>query len=140
MDRFLDNLMDDTGLPGENYDYDPVEKLRLQFEEMEINQAKLIHAVKKLYKCSECGKTGHNSRNCPKNKKKSKSRCSNKSRSKKNGKVNMATKYSDSESDASSSDNESNSGSDSESGSESESDSENDLTEAEISKIVNAVK
>ncbi|CAJ0651607.1 2447_t:CDS:2 [Entrophospora sp. SA101] len=50
----------------------------------------------------------------------------------------MATKDSDSESSTSSSDNDSNSGSDSGSGSKSESDSENDLTEAEISKIINA--
>ncbi|CAJ0864240.1 15516_t:CDS:10 [Entrophospora sp. SA101] len=52
----------------------------------------------------------------------------------------MATKDSDSESSTSSSDNDSNSGSDSGSGSKSESDSENDLTEAEISKIINASK
>src|SRR5438132_816153 len=105
-------------IPGENYDYDPVEDLRLQFEEMGINQAKLIHAVKKLsqYKCSKCGKPGHNSRNCSKNKKKSKSRRSNKNRSKKKGKINLATKDSDSESSTSSSDNDSNSGSDSGSG------------------------
>ncbi|CAG8634663.1 8186_t:CDS:2 [Paraglomus brasilianum] len=88
MDCFLENLIDDPGLPGEDYDYDPVEDLRLQFEEMDINRAKLariIHAVLKSsqYKCSKCGKTGHNSRNCPKNKKKSKSRRSNKSGSKK---------------------------------------------------------
>jgi len=142
MNRFLENLIDDPGLPGEDYDYDPVEDLRLQFEEMDINQAKLariIHAVLKSsqYKCSKCGKTGHNSRNCPKNKKKSKSRRSNKSGSKKKGRVNLATsKDSDSESDVSSSDNESNSDSNSGSGSESES----DLTETEIVKIINAVK
>src|SRR2546421_9663712 len=52
MNRFLDNLMDDTGLLGENYDYDPVEDLRLQFEQLGINQAKIarvivIHAVLK---------------------------------------------------------------------------------------------
>ncbi|CAH1769694.1 4228_t:CDS:2, partial [Entrophospora sp. SA101] len=60
--------------------------LRLQFEQLGINQAKMariIHAVLKSsqYKCSKCGKAGHNSRNC--SKKKSKSRRSNKSISKK---------------------------------------------------------
>ncbi|CAJ0844820.1 5750_t:CDS:2 [Entrophospora sp. SA101] len=69
-----------------NYDYDPIEDLRLQFEQLGINQAKMariIHAVLKSsqYKCSKCGKAGHNSRNC--SKKKSKSRRSNKSISKK---------------------------------------------------------
>ncbi|CAH1767193.1 14737_t:CDS:2, partial [Entrophospora sp. SA101] len=52
------------------------------------------------YKCSECGKPGHNSRNCPKNKKKSKSghssKCksgsSSKHKSKKKGSVNIATR------------------------------------------------
>ena len=111
MDRFLDNLMDDTGLLGENYDYDPVEDLRLQLEQLEINQAKIarvivIHAVLKSshtqYKCSKCGKTGHNSCNCSKNKKKSKSRHSNKikSRSKKKGKINTAIVNSDSDSNS----------------------------------------
>ena len=113
LDRLLDSIPDDRGpLLPEDYDYDPVEDLRLQLEQLDINQAKLaqvIHAVLKSsqYKCSKCGKTGHNSRNCPKNKKKSKSRRSNKSRSKKKGRVNLATKDSDSESYASSSDNES---------------------------------
>jgi hypothetical protein len=143
MNRFLDNF-DNTGLPGEDYDYDPIEDLRQQFEEMGINQAKLtraVHVVLKSsqYKCSKCSKPGHNSRNCSKNKKKSKSRRSNKSKSKKKGKVNFATKDSNSESDTSSSDNESNSGSNSESGSESESDSENNFTEDDIVKIINAV-
>ena len=140
---FLESGIDHTGLPEDNYDYDPVEDLRLQFENLDINQAKLariIHAVLKSsrYKCSECSKTGHNSRNCPKNKKKRKSRRSNKSRFKKKAKINMGTIDSDSESGASSSDNESNSESNSESGSES--DSENNLTETEIAKIINAVK
>ncbi|CAJ0918745.1 6662_t:CDS:2 [Entrophospora sp. SA101] len=63
-----------------------LEHLRLQFEQLGINQAKMariIHAVLKSsqYKCSKCGKAGHNSRNC--SKKKSKSRRSNKSISKK---------------------------------------------------------
>ena len=94
MNRFLDNLIDDTGLPGEDYDYDPVEDLRLQFEQLGINQAKLariIHAVSKSsqYKCSKCGKPGHNSRNCSKNKKKNKSSHFRKSKSKKKGKVNL---------------------------------------------------
>jgi len=145
MNHFLDEAIDNTSLPGEDYDYDPIEDLRQQFEQLGINQAKIaqvIHAVLKSsqYKCLKCDKTGHNSRNCPKNKKKSKSRRSNKSRSKKKGKINMTTKDLDSESSTSSSDNDFNSGSDSGSGSESESDSENDLTEAEISKIINAVK
>src|SRR6266487_5223585 len=59
-----------AGLSGEEYDYDPVEDLRLQFEQLDINQAKLariIHAVlKSSRKCSKCDKTGHNSCNCPK--------------------------------------------------------------------------
>ncbi|CAG8479469.1 16993_t:CDS:2 [Acaulospora colombiana] len=41
IDRFLESLPDKTGLPGEDYDYDPVEDLRLQFEQLDINQAKL---------------------------------------------------------------------------------------------------
>ena len=140
MNRFLDNF-DNT---GEDYDYDPIEDLRQQFEQLDINQAKLaqiIHAVLKSsqYKCSKCGKAGHNSRKCPKNKKKSKSRRSNKSRSKKKGSANITTvdSGSGSDSDTNSSDNKSDSGSSS--GSELESDSENDLTETEIVKIINAV-
>ncbi|CAJ0838762.1 19169_t:CDS:2 [Entrophospora sp. SA101] len=86
MNKFLDEAIDNTSLPGEDYDYDPIEDLRLQFEQLGINQAKMariIHAVLKSsqYKCSKCGKAGHNSRNC--SKKKSKSRRSNKSISKK---------------------------------------------------------
>ncbi|CAG8630236.1 9875_t:CDS:1, partial [Diversispora eburnea] len=38
MDQFLDYLLQSTDLLGENYDYDPVEDLRLQFEQLEINQ------------------------------------------------------------------------------------------------------
>src|SRR2546421_1857080 len=34
MNRFLDDLIDNTGLPREDYDYDLIEDLRLQFEEM----------------------------------------------------------------------------------------------------------
>ncbi|CAG8671732.1 4039_t:CDS:2, partial [Paraglomus brasilianum] len=107
IDRFLDSLPVDTSLPEEAYDYDPIEDLRKQFEDLDINQAKLariIHAVLRSsqYKCSKCDKTGHNSRNCPKNKKKSKSRRSNrnksgrsnKRKSKKKGSVNITTKSS----------------------------------------------
>ncbi|CAG8588908.1 3770_t:CDS:2, partial [Acaulospora morrowiae] len=62
IDRFLDSIFDNTGLPGDDYDYDPVEDLRLQFEELDINQAKLarlIHAVLKSsqYRCSKCDET-----------------------------------------------------------------------------------
>lgn len=154
MNRFLDKAIDNTSLPGEEYDYDPIEDLRLQFEELGINQAKIAHAVSKLsqYKCSECGKTGHNSCNCSKNKKKSrssrssknKSGRSSKSRSKKKGNVNIAIIDSGSSSDSGTNflDNESNSSSDSgsSSGSESDSDSENDFTESDIMKIINAVR
>ncbi|CAG8558868.1 9408_t:CDS:2 [Acaulospora morrowiae] len=64
MNHFLDEAIDNTSLPGEKYDYDPIEDLRLQFEQLGINQAKMarvIHAVSKLlqYKCSKCGKPGH---------------------------------------------------------------------------------
>ncbi|CAG8491622.1 6017_t:CDS:2 [Acaulospora morrowiae] len=41
VNRFLDSLTNNTGLPGEDYDYDPVEDLRLQLEQLDINQAKL---------------------------------------------------------------------------------------------------
>ncbi|CAG8599598.1 4331_t:CDS:2 [Acaulospora morrowiae] len=41
MDHFLDSISDNTGLPRDYYNYDPVEDLRLQFEELDINQAKL---------------------------------------------------------------------------------------------------
>ena len=130
---FLDNLMNNTNIPEENYNYDSIEDLRQQFEQLDINQAKLaqiIHAVLKSsqYKCSKCGKTGHNSRNCSKNKKKNKSSHSNKSRSKKKGKINLATKDSNSETNASSSNNKSNSDSNFESGSNSDSDSDSEMT------------
>ena len=41
MNCFLDEFIDNTSLPGEDYDYNPIEDLRLQFEQMGINQAKL---------------------------------------------------------------------------------------------------
>ncbi|RIB28848.1 hypothetical protein C2G38_2156803 [Gigaspora rosea] len=124
VNHFLDSLTDDTGLPEEDYDHDPIENLRLQLEQLDINQAKIARVILAVlkssqYKCSKCNKTGHNSRNCSKNKKKSKSRRSNKNRSKKKGKINLATVDLDSESGASSSDHDSNSGSDSEPGSNS---------------------
>ena len=90
-------------------------------------------ATKSQHRCSNCNRTGHNSRNCKYKKRKSKSK------SKKKGTVNKVSVNSSSESDTNSSDNESNSGSDSESASESESNSVNDLTETEIVKIINAV-
>ena len=98
MNRFLESLTDDAGLPEEAYNYDPVEDLRLQLEQLDINQAKLaqiIHAVLKSsqHKCSGCHRISHrsNSPKCLKNKKKSKSSHSNKSRSKKKGSANIAT-------------------------------------------------
>ncbi|RHZ48452.1 hypothetical protein Glove_551g14 [Diversispora epigaea] len=129
-----------TNLPREDYDYDPIEDLRLQFEGLKINQAKIAQVIYVIlkssqYKCSKCNKTGHNSRNCPKNKRKNKSSCSNKSKSKKKGKINTAIVNSSSNSDfdTNSSDNEFNSGSGSDY-------SENDLIEVEITKIINAIK
>ncbi|CAJ0627375.1 5132_t:CDS:2 [Entrophospora sp. SA101] len=107
VDRFLESLPVDTSLPGEGYDYDPVEELRLQFEELDINQAKiakamkLIHAVVKKsskHRCSNCNRTGHNSRKCTRKKR-------SKSRSKKRGSVNKVAV--DSGSDTNSSDNDS---------------------------------
>ncbi|CAG8625032.1 18370_t:CDS:2 [Acaulospora morrowiae] len=41
MNRFLESLTDDAGLPEEAYNYDLVENLRLQLEQLDINQAKL---------------------------------------------------------------------------------------------------
>ncbi|CAH1765324.1 1120_t:CDS:2, partial [Entrophospora sp. SA101] len=41
MNKFLDEAIDNTSLPGEDYDYDPIEDLRLQFEQLGINQAKI---------------------------------------------------------------------------------------------------
>ncbi|CAG8619438.1 17597_t:CDS:2, partial [Acaulospora morrowiae] len=49
INRFLDSFIDDTDLSEEAYDYDPIEDLRKQFEDLDINQAKLaqiIHASK----------------------------------------------------------------------------------------------
>ncbi|CAG8783331.1 7099_t:CDS:1, partial [Cetraspora pellucida] len=53
---FLDDLMVDISLLEEAYDYNPIENLRQQFEQMGINQAKIarvIYAVLKSsrYKC-----------------------------------------------------------------------------------------
>jgi hypothetical protein len=96
------------------------ELANLTQRQLKIHVAKAVKkAVKLQHRCSICNKTGHNSRNCPKNKKKSKSRHSNKSRSEKKGKINLASVDSNSESSTSSSDNGSNSSSDSESGSDS---------------------
>ena len=137
MNRFLDNF-DNT---EEDYDYDPIKDLRLQFKQLGINQAKIawvIHVVLKLsqYKCSNYGRTGHNSYNCPKNKKRSKSRYSNKSKSKKKGRVNLATKDSDSESSTSSSNNDSldNNSDSEETSSESEADINVNITHLKKSK------
>ncbi|CAJ0651605.1 2446_t:CDS:2 [Entrophospora sp. SA101] len=40
-DDFKKIIADNTSLPGEDYDYDPIEDLRLQFEQLGINQAKI---------------------------------------------------------------------------------------------------
>jgi len=110
------------------------ELANLTKRQLKLHVAKAVRrATKSQHRCSNCNRTGHNSRNCKYKKRKSKSK------SKKKGTVNKVGVNSSSESDASSSDNESNSGSDSESASESESDSVNDLTETEIVKIINAV-
>ncbi|CAG8670512.1 18692_t:CDS:2, partial [Acaulospora morrowiae] len=45
MNRFLDSFIDDTDLPKEVYDYDPIEDLRKQFEDLDINQAKLARII-----------------------------------------------------------------------------------------------
>ena len=52
INRFLDSVFDDTGLPEEAYDYDPIEDLRLQFEELKINQAKIAWAIHAVLKSS----------------------------------------------------------------------------------------
>ena len=93
---------------------DSDEELSNHMSKLSINKA-ISRQVKKEIKktsqrrCSNCNRTGHNSRKCSRKKK---------SRSKKKGKVNLATVDSDSESGVSSSDNDSNSGSESESDSE----------------------
>ncbi|RHZ63718.1 hypothetical protein Glove_328g99 [Diversispora epigaea] len=159
--QFLDeiNKQHPTIDPAELYDYDPVDNITDSMAGLSLNKViagtiriagtvrKTVHAVLKTsqYTCSECGKTGHNSRNCPKNKRKRKSSRPSKNKShrsnKKRGSINIATKDSgsDSDSNTSSSDNESNSDSGSSSSSESESDSENNFTEDDVVKIINAV-
>src|SRR5690348_14627891 len=77
-------------LSKKNVEVDIDEELaNLAKRQLKIHIAKeLKKAKKKLsqYRCSKCGRTGHNSRNC-KNKKKSRS----KSKSNKKGNVNLAT-------------------------------------------------
>ncbi|PKB94290.1 hypothetical protein RhiirA5_439135 [Rhizophagus irregularis] len=114
----LDDNYDD------NYDYDPVEEMRRELEEFHINKAKIINAVKKLakakYRCSNCDKSGHNSRNCPKKKKKRR-------RVSKRGKVHLVVDDSDTNSDGGSS-------SSGESGTESSSASEGEIS-VNIAKV-----
>ncbi|PKC65979.1 hypothetical protein RhiirA1_460328 [Rhizophagus irregularis] len=91
--------------------------------------SQMVNVVKKLaqHKCSKCGKTGHNSRKCPR-KKKSKS---------KKGKVNLATLDSGSSSDTNSdmlSDDSSDSGLSS--SSESESEAEADINKKSKGRIM----
>ncbi|PKC69126.1 hypothetical protein RhiirA1_456387 [Rhizophagus irregularis] len=105
------NLEDNNDNYG--YDYDSVEEMRRQIEEddaiegirhqleeFHINQAKIINTVKKLakaqYRCFNCDKSSHNSRNCPKKKKKCR-------RTSKRCKVNLVVDDSDTNSDGSSS-------------------------------------
>ncbi|CAG8854495.1 23338_t:CDS:1, partial [Gigaspora margarita] len=46
IDRFLDSLAEDTGLPKDFYsDDDPVEDLRKQFDDLTLNVAKLAKGV-----------------------------------------------------------------------------------------------
>ncbi|GBC43410.2 hypothetical protein GLOIN_2v1773489 [Rhizophagus irregularis DAOM 181602=DAOM 197198] len=83
LDNYInDELIRRLGVNNTNYT-----KLSKKYSQM-------VNVVKKLakHKCSNCGKTGHNSRKCPR-KKKSKS---------KKGKVNLATLDSDSGSDTNS--------------------------------------
>ncbi|CAJ0889536.1 3065_t:CDS:2 [Entrophospora sp. SA101] len=46
-DIVVDSVADNTGQPEDGYDYDPIEDLRLQFEQLGVNQAmaRVIHAV-----------------------------------------------------------------------------------------------
>ncbi|CAB5186437.1 unnamed protein product [Rhizophagus irregularis] len=103
VDRFLRDEVEKMNLDDnydDNYDYDPVEEMRRELEEFHINKAKIINAVKKLakakYRCSNCDKSGHNSRNCPKKKKKRR-------RVSKRGKVHLVVDDSDTNSDGGSS-------------------------------------
>jgi hypothetical protein len=94
VDRFLRDQLKDM-IPDDidnnyGYDYDPVEEMRRQLEEFHINTVKKL--AKAQYRCSNCDKSGHNSRNCPKKKKKRR-------RASKRGKVNLVVDDSDTNSD-----------------------------------------
>ncbi|CAG8744557.1 194_t:CDS:2, partial [Acaulospora morrowiae] len=45
INHFLDNVIDNTDLLEEAYDYDLIEDLRKQFEDLDINQAKLARII-----------------------------------------------------------------------------------------------
>ena len=125
VENHLDSVDNDNGNPEDGWDVDAIASLVEQMKDLQINQIqtrKAINAVaKKITKhCSKCGRTGHNSRRCPKKKRKRSSK-----RNKK-GKVNItriedSSSESDSDSGSEGSDS-SDSGTDSasESGSDSE--------------------
>jgi hypothetical protein len=127
--RFLSDLMREKGnvAPGDDYNYDPVDDITDSMAGLTLNSATVNaiksavkRAVKKSsgHKCSKCGKSGHNSRKCPRKKKK---------KSKSKGKVNLATEDSDSDSDSGSSNTSSSDSSDSDTSSSDSSDSDSDL-------------
>ncbi|CAG8473110.1 4937_t:CDS:2 [Acaulospora morrowiae] len=45
INHFLDNVINDTDLLEEAYDYDPIEDLKKQFKDLDINQAKLAQII-----------------------------------------------------------------------------------------------
>ncbi|RIB10235.1 hypothetical protein C2G38_2206696 [Gigaspora rosea] len=100
-----------------NIEVDSDEELADRMGKLSINKALSkgfeagVHAIIKSskHRCSNCNRTGHNSRKCPRKKSKNSKRSSKN----KKGKINMAINNSGSDSDSNSSDNNSDSGSDS---------------------------
>jgi hypothetical protein len=72
MNRFLDGHHKDTGNPEDYCSSDPVDALAERFDRLEINQTQIVKAInairKNQYRCSYCGRTGHNYKSCPEKK------------------------------------------------------------------------